>query len=119
MHEYGDEQLLKRCPLNWFPFMVHKVSNDEMACLIKKGIAMTMQEYRVERKKHHEEAERELRRQEKEALAAAAGVGAASPALDGAFQGIVNGTGGRSSPQLSRQSSVGDRHAGGRASPAP
>lgn len=106
MHEYGDEQLMKRCPLNWFPFMVHKVSADEMASLVKKGIHVTMQEYRVERNRYQEEAERELRRQEKEAAAATAA--GSEGVLNEASQGILNQAGNRSPPSLSRQSTLGD-----------
>ena len=111
MHEYGDEQLLKRCPHNWFPFMVHKVSDDEMATLIKKGIQITMQEYRIEKKRYQEEAERELRRQEKEAANTSARSEAGSEALEGAYQSILNESSAGKlprSPPLSRQSTLGD-----------
>ena len=72
--------------------MLRDVTSEDVATLIKKGITITLQEYRIERKRYcllttltlpliqrkqafmgrlQEEAERELRRQEKEALEAA------------------------------------------------
>jgi len=53
--QFSDDALLKRCPHNWRPFLVHNVSDEDMARMITRAVQVLLQERRAEQLREIEE----------------------------------------------------------------
>lgn len=70
VNEFGDDKLMLLCPFVRGPFMVHSLPEDQVDRLIKRGIDLTIQEYRLEKQQYIREEGQRLKAQ-KDAAATA------------------------------------------------